>query len=103
MGHYQETRQDLNMAGIHFEAYAPIPLAASGLAKTGPGVLGGILVGTSSSLTIKVWDALTATGTVILETTAALTAGQFLRIPAGFGVGCFVTIGGTGTVTVFVG
>ena len=91
------------MAGIQFEAYSAVPLAASGLAKTGPGVLGGILVSTSSSLTVKVWDSLTATGTVIVETTAALTAGQFLRITAGFGVGCFVTIGGTGTFTVFVG
>jgi EAL domain-containing protein (putative c-di-GMP-specific phosphodiesterase class I) len=31
-----------------------------------------------------------------------LTAGEFLRIPAAFSTGCFVTIGGTGTVTVFV-
>ena len=90
------------MAGTTYEAYAPIPLAASGLAKSGAGILGGILVGTSTGLTIKVWDSLTATGKVILETTAALTAGQFLRIPAGFGADCFITIGGVGTFTVFV-
>lgn len=90
------------MAGITFEAYSPVPLAASALAKAGPGVLGGIFVSTSTALTIKVWDSLTATGTVILETTAALTAGQFLRIPAGFGTGCFITVGGVGTFTVFV-
>lgn len=90
------------MAGITHEAYSAVPLAASGLAKSGAGVLGGILVGTSTLLTIKVWNSLTATGTVIVETTAALTAGEFLRIPAAFSTGCFVTIGGTGTVTVFV-
>lgn len=89
------------MSGIQFEAYTPKPLAASGLVQSGPGVMGGILVGTSTALTIKVWDSLTATGTVILETTAALTAGQFLRIPAAFSVGCFITIGGSGTFTAF--
>ena len=90
------------MAGITYEAYTAVPLAASGLAKSGSGILGGILVGTSTALTIKVWDSLTATGTVILETTAALTAGQFIRIPAAFATGCFVTVGGVGTFTVFV-
>lgn len=90
------------MAGITYEAYTAVPLSASGSAKTGAGVLGGILVGTSTSLTIKVWDNTSAAGTVIVETTAALTAGQFLRIPAAFSTGCFVTIGGTGTITVFV-
>jgi hypothetical protein len=90
------------MAGITYEAYTPVPLAASALAKSGAGVLGGILVGTSTALTIKVWDSMTATGAVILETTAALTAGQFVRIPAAFSTGCFITIGGSGTFTVFV-
>lgn len=90
------------MSEITFEAYGAIPLTASGLAKSGAGILGGILVGTSTALTIKVWDSLSATGTVILETTAALTAGQFVRIPAGFGTGCFITVGGAGTFTVFV-
>lgn len=90
------------MAGITYEAYTAVPLAASGSAKAGSGVLGGILVGTSTALTIKVWDNTAASGTVILETTAALTAGQFLRIPAAFSTGCFITIGGSGTFTVFV-
>ena len=91
------------MAGITFEAYAAIPLAASGAAKVGPGYMGGILVGTSTSLTIKVWDSLSGAGPVIVETTAVLAAGQFLRIPAAFSTGCFITIGGAGTFTVFVG
>jgi len=91
------------MAGITFEAFSAIPLNATGAAKVGAGYMGGILVSTSTSLTIKVWDSLSAAGTVIVETTAALSAGQFLRIPAAFGTGCFITIGGSGTFTVFVG
>lgn len=92
------------MAGIVNQGFAPIPLAASGLAKTGAGLLGGIIVGTSTALTIKVWDSLTATGTVILETTVAITSSVpfYLPVPAAFNTGCFVTIGGTGTVTVLV-
>jgi len=90
------------MAGIANVGYTAKPLSASGAAATGPGVMGGILVGTSTALTIKVWDSLSATGTVILETTAALTAGTYLTIPAAFSIGCFITVGGVGTFTVFV-
>ena len=90
------------MAGITYEAYSAVPLAASGAAKVGAGVLGGILVGTSTTLTIKVWDSLTASGTVIVDTTVALTAGSYLTIPAAFSIGCYVTVGGVGTFTVFV-
>jgi hypothetical protein len=90
------------MAGISNPGYNAVPLAATGAAKVGPGFMGGILVGTSTALTIKVWDSLSAAGTVILETTAALTAGQYLTIPACFSTGCFITVGGAGTFTVFV-
>jgi hypothetical protein len=91
------------MAGISNPGFTAVPLSATGSAKTGAGVMGGILVGTSTALTIKVWDSLSASGTVILETTAALTAGTYLTIPACFSTGCFITAGGTGTFTVFVG
>ncbi|MDE3021961.1 MAG: hypothetical protein KGI54_08885 [Pseudomonadota bacterium] len=90
------------MAGITYPAYSAIPLSASGLAKSGAGVLGGIYVGTSTALTIKVWDSLTASGTVILETTSALTAGSFINLPVAFSTGCFITVGGAGTFTVLV-
>lgn len=90
------------MAGIANVGFTAKPLSASGAAQVGPGMMGGILVGTSTSLTIKVWDSLSATGTVILETTAALTAGTYLTIPAAFSIGCFITVGGAGTFTVFV-
>lgn len=76
-------------------------LAASGQVKATDGELVGILVGTSTALTLKIWDSLSATGTVILETTGSLAVGAYLPIPASFGTGCYVTIGGSGTFTVF--
>lgn len=91
------------MAGISNPGYTAVPLSASGAAKTGAGCMGGILVGTSTALTLKVWDSLSAAGTVILETTGALTVGAYLTIPACFSTGCFITVGGAGTFTVFVG
>jgi len=90
------------MAGIANVGYTAKPLSASGLVASGAGMMAGILVGTSTALTIKVWDSLTATGTVIVDTTVALTAGTYLTIPAAFATGCYITIGGVGTFTVFV-
>ena len=88
------------MSGFSNEAYTPKVITASGLVCTGAGVLGGFLVSSSSSLTLKAWDALTATGTVIFDTTAAVTAPTFIRMPAGFTTGLYITIGGTGSVSV---
>jgi hypothetical protein len=76
-------------------------LAASGQVKATDGELVGILVSTSTALTLKVWDSLSATGTAIVETTGTLSAGAYIPMPANFGTGCYVTIGGTGTITVF--
>jgi len=90
------------MAGITYAAYSAVPLSASGSAKAGAGVLGGIYVGTSTALTIQIWDSLSASGTVILATTAPLTAGQFINLPVAFNTGCFITVGGAGTFTVLV-
>lgn len=83
------------------EAYGYKTLSASGQVATGPGVLKGFYVGTSTALTVKIWDNTAASGSVILETTATLTAGTFHEIPAGFANGLFFTLGGTGTITVF--
>jgi hypothetical protein len=83
------------------ESYGYRALSASGQVATGAGVLKGFYVGTSTSLTVKIWDNTAASGAVILETTAPLTAGTFHEVPAGFATGLFVTLGGTGTITVF--
>lgn len=73
-----------------------VPGTVSALVYTGPGRLIGILVTSSSSLTLKAWDALTATGTVLFDTTAAITAPAYIKFPANFSTGLFLTIGGTG-------
>lgn len=71
-------------------------MSASGLLKSGDGVLVGFTIASGTAVTIKVWDNTSAAGTVILDTTAALTpAGQFISVPANFGTGCYVTLGGT--------
>lgn len=80
-----------------------VPGTASALIYTGPGRLIGILVSSSSSLTLKAWDALTATGTVLFDTTSAITAPIF--IPCGsmnFSTGLYITAGGTGVWTAVI-
>ncbi len=83
-------------------AGGPIYSAQSASAKIedGPGELIGIFVSTSSSLTLKAWDNNAASGSVIFDTTAAITAPCFLPCPAVFRTALYITIGGTGKYTV---
>lgn len=76
-------------------------LAATGVAiPDGDARIVGIFVTTSSSLTLKLWDNTAASGTVILPTTAAITAPAYFPFEATVKNGCFCTFGGTGTVTI---
>lgn len=80
-----------------------IQVAATGLAYQGPGRVKGIFVQTSSSLTLKLWDsASAASGNVILNTPAAITAPAFFPFEADFQSGVFVTFGGTGSIALVV-
>lgn len=79
-----------------------IQVAATGKAFQGDGRVKGIFVQTSSSLTLKLWDGVTAAGNVILNTTAALTAPAFYPIEADFQTGVFVTFGGTGSIALLI-
>lgn len=93
------------MAIGNIQAFNSTPITASTLIQTGQGVLGGVFISSGTAVTVKVWDSLTATGKVIAETTTGYTTAAtvppvFLKIPAAFSIGCFVTIGGTGAVTV---
>lgn len=81
-------------------AQCAVPLAATGSVAVGDGRLIGFFVGTTTSLTIKIWDSLSATGNVILDTTTALTTLGWYHLPASFATGCFVTFGGSGKITV---
>lgn len=80
--------------------HAAVPLAASGKVCDGDGQILGFFVGTTSSLTLKFWDNIAASGNVILDTTTALTVLGWYPLPASFSTGLFVTFGGTGKITV---
>lgn len=75
--------------------------SASALIATGAGVLVGIVINSHSSGTIKFWDALTATGTVIFNTMTLVAGERFVPLyGAKFTTGCYLTIGGTIDYTV---
>lgn len=75
--------------------------SASGLVKTGAGVCGMVKVSSSSSLVLKFWDGVAASGTVI-QTNIAVDAKEEHNIPAEFKTGLYVElISGTGAWTVY--
>lgn len=72
-----------------------VNLQASVLLKTGTGYLTGIFVSAASATpTIKLWDSLSATGTVLVGTFTP-TAGQWHATPFAFYTGLYITISGT--------
>jgi hypothetical protein len=83
------------MPNLVQEAYVAAPLSASGLVKTGQGIVASIFVSSGTAVTVKVWDNTSAAGTVILETTAAITPPLNIPLQAAFSTGCFVTLAGT--------
>ncbi len=80
----------------------PLNVTATRLVCSGPGYIVGITVASSSSGTIKLWDATSATGTVILGTTS-MSASQFLPIMGDFENGLYATVGGTLDCTISFG
>lgn len=80
-----------------------IQVAATGKVFDGAGTIRGIFVQTSSSLTLKLWDSNSAaSGPVILNTTAAITAPQFYPFEASFVNGVWATFGGTGSIAIVI-
>lgn len=76
-------------------------LSASGIVKTGPGDLHLILISSSSSLNIKLWDNTAASGTVIVAT-IAVAAKEEYDIPAHFETGLYIEfVSGSGALTAF--
>lgn len=76
-------------------------LSASALVKTGYGVVRGIIVGSHTGGTIKLWDN-TSGATTVLVNTMTLGAGErFIDLfDVSFNTGLYVTIGGTADITV---
>ncbi len=70
---------------------------ASGLIRTGGGQVAGVIVNSHTNGTMKLWDSLTATGTVIVNTyTFPAGSGMYkFPQPVDFYTGLFFTVGGT--------
>lgn len=73
-------------------------LTASALVKTGQGRLKGMYVNSTTAGTIKFWDDVTATGTVI-NNTITPAVGYHNLGNVSFNTGLYATIGGTLNVT----
>lgn len=68
----------------------------------GGGKFYGLIINSHSSGTIKLWDALTATAPILLNT-YTFTAGSqniLLPVPIDFNTGLFITVGGTVDYTI---
>jgi len=76
-------------------------LTASGLVKTGQGVVKGIVIGSHSSGTIKLWNNTAASGAVLVNTMTLGAAERNIDLyDTSFSTGLYVTIGGTADITV---
>jgi hypothetical protein len=83
------------------EAYSYRNLTASGLVKTGYGKVKGIIVGSHTSGTIKLWDNTSAATTVLVNTMTLAVGERWIPLfDATFSTGLYVTIGGTADITV---
>lgn len=76
-------------------------LSASAQIKSGGGTLYGVIVNSHTAGTLKLWDSLTASGTVIMNTYTFATGSQVIMFPQGvsFYTGLYATIGGTADIT----
>jgi hypothetical protein len=78
-----------------------VNLSASGLVKTGPGNLQGVVINSHSSGTLKFWDNTAGSGTIIFNTITLGASERFIPLyGAKFLTGAYLTIGGTADVTV---
>lgn len=77
-------------------------ITGSQVLVSGNGVVSGFIVNSHTSGTIKLWDSLTATGRVIVDTITLAAGPQVYTFPRplNFVTGLFVTIGGTADITV---
>lgn len=84
---------------VVIEAAQHMNLTASAQIMDGPGRIVGIFVNSTSGGTFKLWDALTATGDIVVNTHTPVEG--FSPIPARCVVGAYLTITGTIDLTVF--
>lgn len=76
-------------------------LSASGLVKTGSGIAIGVIIASHSSGTLKLWDAVTATTPILVNTMTFAAGERFVPLyNVNFNIGLYATIGGTADITV---
>ena len=76
-------------------------ISASGLVKTGSGKVVGVIINSHSSGTLQLWDAVTATTPVLVNTMTFAAGERFVPLfDAAFSTGLFATIGGTADITI---
>ena len=69
---------------------------ASGLVKTGPGVLHSVtLAAAADAATAIVYDNTSAAGTIICKLSAELTGTAHAVLDVAFGTGCYIALTGT--------
>lgn len=79
----------------------PVRVSATGLVRSIPGNLIGVLVNSTTSGTITLYDEVSATGTAFVAAIAP-AAGVFVRIPASFAKGLYFVKANTIDCTFFV-
>ena len=76
-------------------------LSASAQVNAGQGVAVGVVINSHSSGTLKLWDSLTATGSVLCNTMSFAVGERFIPLyNANFTTGLYATIGGTADITI---
>jgi hypothetical protein len=76
-------------------------ISASTLIKTGAGQVEGVIINSHSSGTLKLWNALSATGAIICNTMTFAAGERFVPLyGATFAIGLYATIGGTADITI---
>lgn len=84
-----------------YEKCSPNNITASAQISSTPGAICGIFVSASTTCTLKLWDSLTATGTVFLGTTATLVAPSYFPLKGYFTTGLYATLANTCDVTIY--
>lgn len=81
-------------------------ITASGQVKVGNGQVSGFIVNSHTSGTLKLWDSLSASGVVIIDTYTFPAGSSIVDFPwikenqIEFQTGLYATIGGTANITI---
>ena len=83
------------------EIYKYTNLTATGLVKTGAGLVAGFIVNSHTSGTLKLWDNTSAATTTLMNTYTFPAGSSVVTFPnvIAFNVGLFATVGGTLDIT----